>query len=164
MKIERTPDLLVIDNRPIFIAALLSIMLLAFMAGGIRMLMEGLWGQGLLFVLGMPLFFGVFFALFVRRNQLVLNRQTGELLHRRRTIFGHTETRFELAALAGAEVQYSRSDGKQTRRMAYVLSEGPDAGTHPFTTAYSSGNNAQRAADAVNAWLAEARGETDRAG
>jgi len=111
----------------------------------------------------MPLFFGVFVALFVRRNQLVLNRQTGELLHRRRTIFGHTERRFELAALAMAEVEHSRSDGKQTRRMVYVVTEGPDAGTHPFTMAYSSGDNARRAADAVNSWLAEVRGETNRA-
>jgi len=45
MKIERTPDLLVIDNRPIFLAVMLSIMLLGFMAGGIQMLTEGLTGR-----------------------------------------------------------------------------------------------------------------------
>lgn len=164
MKVEHSPELLVIDNRPVLVAVMLSFMLLAFVAAAIGMLSDGMIGQGLLFLFGAPLFIGVFFALFVRRNQLVLNRQTGELLHRRRTIYSHTEKRFDLSALEGAEVEHGRSDGKTTYRMVYILSDGPDTGRHPFTMAYSSGNGAQRAAEAVNGWLAEGRDGVGRAG
>jgi hypothetical protein len=143
---------------------MLSVMLLAFVGAGIGMLFDGLIGQGLLFLFGAPAFVGIFFALFVRRNQLVLNRQTGEMLHRRRTLYSHTEKRFDLSALEGAEVEHGRSDGKTTYRMVYVLSGGPDAGRHPFTMAYSSGPGAQQAAQAVNDWLAEGRGGLGRAG
>lgn len=158
MKVERTPELLVIDNRPVFVAVMLSIMLLAFVGAGISTIVAGEILQGLLFVLGVPLFIGVFFALFVRRNQLILNRQTGEVLHRRRTLYSHTERRFDLSVFKGAEVERNpSSDGKSTYRMVYILSDGPEAGTHPFTVPYSSGNGAQRAANAVNDWLGEAR-------
>lgn len=164
MKVERSPGLLVIDHRPVFVAAVLSIMLLAFVGAGLTMLFDGVIGQALLFLFGAPLFIGIFFALFVRRNQLILNRQTGEVLHRRRTLYSHTEQRFDLSMFEGAEVERNpSSDGKPTFRMAYVLSDGPDAGTHPFTMPYSNGNGAQRAADAVNEWLAEGRGEAGRA-
>lgn len=157
MKIERSADVLVIDNRPVAVAVILSLMLLVFMGAGLAMMFDGMIWRGVLFLLGAPAFFGIFFAVFVRRNQLILNRQTGEVLHRRRTIYNYTERRFELSAFAEAEVERGRSDGQTTYRMVYILSEGPDAGRHPFTMSYSSGSGAQRAADAVNDWLAEAR-------
>ncbi len=103
--------------------------------------------------MGGSAFFALFFWVFVRRNQLLLDRRAGTVTLRRRTLSRYSETIHDLDHLSRAIVQTSRGDDSDTHRMALILSGGMDAGTHPFTAVYTSGTGARRAADAVNAWL-----------
>lgn len=158
MRIQSSPDLLVIENRPLMVALMLAAMLLLFVGIGLSTLAAGEIGTGLAMTLGAPLFLLPFFIIFVRRNQLILDRREGALIHRRKSLTGYTERRHDLAALTGAEVESSRSSDTRTYRMVYVLDGGESPGRHPFTSSYSSGSGAQRAAQAVNDWLSAAPG------
>lgn len=162
MKINKdSPELLIIDNQPWLVAALLGVMMLAFVGAGLSMLTTDEWVLGLFFSVGGGLFFVFFFWAFVRRNQLILDRHAATLTLRRRTLTGYRETVHELQHLERAIVETSRSDKTNTHRMALVLKGGMDAGTHPFTSVYTSGRGADRAADAVNAWLDDRRRSLD---
>ena len=86
----------------------------------------------------------------MRRNQLILDRVRGQVILRRRTIFGYSQKSYDLADLDGAEVQSQRSDGNRIHRM--VLRLGDE--TCPFVDAFASGSGAEQAAKAVNDWLA----------
>jgi hypothetical protein len=110
--------------------------------------------QGFVLIVSTTLILSLFFWAFVRRNQLILDRHSGTLTHRRRTLLGYRKTVHELHHLDHAVVETSSGDDSDTYRMSYVLLGGMDEGTHPFTAAYSSDAGARRAAKAVNDWLA----------
>ncbi|MFP4327527.1 MAG: hypothetical protein ACLFQL_05915, partial [Paracoccaceae bacterium] len=109
MKITHdTPDLLVVDVVPWLLGAGVILFILVFAGAGLLILSEGE-PLGLLFLLGgggMGL--GAFWA-FVRREQVILDRRSGEVLLRRRTIFGQTEERQPLSTLHGALIETHRS-------------------------------------------------------
>ncbi len=159
MKIVRDiPEQLIVENNPLLITILLSVMGLVFVGSGVGILASGDIGFGLLW-LGFTIpFFGLFFVLFVRRNQLILDATAGTVTHRRKSLIKYTEVVHELAHLGEAIVEPSHSGGNgPTHRMSLVLTGGMDKGTHPFTLAYTSGGGARRGADAVNRWLAARR-------
>ncbi len=155
MKIVRDiPQQLILENRPVLITVLLSVMALVFVGSGAGIMASGEVWFGL-FWLGFTIpFFGLFFVLFVRRNQLILDAEAGTVTHRRKSLLNYTEVVHDLADLGEAIVETSHSgEGGATHRMSLVLTGGMDAGTHPFTLAYTSGRGARRGADAVNRWL-----------
>ncbi len=148
-----TPDLLILEDRPLLVAGILLVVLLGMVGIGIAQIAAGETVSGLAFgLLGGGFAFGGILA-FVRRNQLVLDRAGGQVLMRRRSLLGYSERRFELAHLDKAVVQTSRSGDSDTHRMALVFGRGAQVGTHPFTLVYTSGRGARRGADTVNAWL-----------
>tara|TARA_R110002072_G_scaffold82776_3_gene188365 strand:+ start:351 stop:749 length:399 start_codon:yes stop_codon:yes gene_type:complete len=121
MKItHNAPDLLIIDSKPWPVGIILVGMVLVVVGYGLETLLNGDTFTGLTTVLLGGGIGGLFIAIFVRRNQLVLDRR----------------------------------DKQDTHRMTLELNGGMDAGLHPFTEVYTSGRGAQRAADAVNGWLA----------
>jgi hypothetical protein len=155
LKISRnTPDQLILDKQPWFIALLLGFIVLAFVGGGLGLMVSGDPLQGFVLIVSTTLILSLFFWAFVRRNQLILDRHSGTLTHRRRTLLGYRKTVHELHHLDRAMVETSSGDDSDTYRMSYVLLGGMDEGTHPFTAAYSSDAGARRAAKAVNDWLA----------
>lgn len=158
MKVTRdTPDQLILDDTPWLVGLVLAAMILACAAIGLSLLGSGHAGRGLAILgFGLP-FLGLFFGLFVRRNQLILDRVAGKVIHRRATVLGRTEVVHYLDNLDRAIIQTSRGKNGDTYRMTLVLSGGMDAGLHPFTRVYSSGRGARRGAEAVNRWLARAR-------
>ena len=154
MKItHNTPDLLIIDNTPWLVGILLAGMILMPVGFGINALFSGDIQTGLLVLILGGGFGALFFAVFVRRNQLVLDRRDNRVEMRRRTLFRQTSIRHDLRHLRRAIVQTSRSDNSDTHRMTLELDGGMDPGLHPFTSVYTSGKGARRGADAVNAWL-----------
>ncbi|QQA43438.1 hypothetical protein [Pelagovum pacificum] len=158
MKIESTDRYLVIESTPWVFGLIIVGLMLVMIVIGAEGLMSGNLGQGLGIGLGGTAFLGLFFAMFIRRNQLILDRDAGELIHRRRTVLRYTEVRHALDQVDSAVVETSRnSDGADTHRMSYVLSGGMDLGVHPFTDVYSSGRGARKAADAMNDWLSQLR-------
>ncbi len=145
-----TADLLILDDRPLVVAGVLLVALLVMIGIGIAQIAAGEVLVGLAFaVLGGGFAFGGMLV-FVRRNQLVLDRAGGQVLMRRRTFLRYSEQRFALEQLERAVVQTSRSGDTDTHRMALVIG----GAVHPFTAVYTSGRGARRGADAVNDWLA----------
>jgi hypothetical protein len=151
-----TPDQLVIDDTPWIFGLILIGAMLVTVGIGLSLISNGEVAGGLGTGIGATAFIGLFFAIFVRRNQLVADRSRDLLELRRRTVFGKNVRRYDLHDLREAVVQTSRDDNSETHRMALIISGGMDAGTHPFTAVYSSGRGARRAADTVNRWLGAA--------
>jgi len=155
MKITRdTPEQLIIENNPIWLAVFLTLFSLIFIGIGLFMMREEFW-FGLLFV-GSGLIVGTLFSvIFIRRTQFIFDRPGNLVEMRRKSLLGFTNRTWELQYLDRAIVQSSRSsEGTTTYRAALVFDGGMDAGTHPITIVYSSGSGADRAANAVNHWLA----------
>ncbi len=157
MKIVRnTPEQLIIRSVPWVIAIMLSVFLLAVIGFGLSSLFAGntansFWGLFLI-----PLFLAVFMIIFVRRDDLILDRSRNLLELRHSTFRGRTTIQHKLEHLARAKLETSHgSEGGTTHRIALELDGGMDAGTHPVTPVYVSGNGAKRGVDAINAWLAQ---------
>lgn len=151
-----TPDLLIVEDRPILLAIGLIVFILIFVAVGLSMLGEGDW-KGLLFSLlggGMGL---LAFWAFVRRVQVVFNRPRNYVEFRRRNIFNASKVRHALNEIDRAVVEESTGKDGPTYRVALVIGGGQSAGRHPVTLAYSSGSAHRRVADRINAWLEAAQ-------
>lgn len=159
MKIARnTPDQLILDDAPWWLGITLVVAILICVAVSFACLRSGALGNGVIFFLvGVP-FLGAFFAIFVRRNQLILDRVSGKIIHRRSTVAGRREVVHYLENLDRAIVETMHGE-TSTHRMTLELSGGMDAGLHPFTKVYSSGPGARLAADAVNDWLGVRRSQ-----
>ncbi len=154
MQIVRdTPDQLIIANRPLAIGVGITLFILIFAAAGLIIATEEPW-FGLLFGGTGVLLGGGAFAAFVRRTQVILDRSRGEIIIRRRSVFGYGETVLPLAPLTGAELQTTRSstpDGRGTTLYRPVLMLG--AGPHPIMQSYTNGTGPKKLVDAVNRWL-----------
>lgn len=160
MKVTRnTPNQLILSDTPWFIGITLVFFILIFVSLGIFLATEG--GEAILFGLifalgGGGLGFGAFCA-FVRRVQVILDRDKNSITIRRQSVFGYEQVEHVLSNLSHAETESttSRSDnGTSTLyRPILILDEGMSAGRHPIVEAYSSGRGAHRLVDAVNDWL-----------
>lgn len=161
MKVVRDhPRQLILEDRPLLVTVVLSAMALIFIALGLGTVMAGEVAFGLLWLGFTVPFFALFLVIFIRRNQLILDAGTGEVIHRRKTLLGYSQHVRELRHLDRAIVQTSRSsEGGSTHRMALVYGGGMDEGTHPFTAVYTSGKGARRGTEAVNAWLEQLRAQ-----
>lgn len=150
------PEQLILRSAPWLMAVLLSVFLLVMIAAGLNALSKGdlsgaFWG-----LFALPLILAVFLVLFVRRDDLVLDRNRNQLELRHSTFRGRRRVRHKLEHLDRAVLQSSRSrKGGTTYRVALVLKGGMDEGTHPVTPIYTSGNGAERAVEAINTWLAQ---------
>ena len=154
--VRNTPEQLIFRSVPWVVAILLSVFLLAVISFGLKSLFEGnktdaFWG-----LIAIPLFLSIFMVVFVRRDDLILDRSRNQIELRHSTFRGRTKVQHKLSHLAGAKLQSNRtSKGGMTYRIALVLDGGMDAGTHPVTPVYASGNGAKRGVEAINTWLAQ---------
>ncbi len=158
MRVTRdTPDQLILADTPWLVGFFLILFILVFVGIGLTLLMNGEWA-GLLFA-GIGGGLGLLaFAAFVRRVQLILDRTTGSLILRRRSVFGYRQVRHRLADLSGAELERtSSSEGGTLYRPVLVLTGGMSAGRHPIVEAYTNTSGPRRAVEAVNGWLARAQ-------
>lgn len=167
MKVTRdTPNQLILSDTPWFIGIMLVFFILAFVGPGILLMTEG--GEAILFGLifalgGGGLGFGAFCA-FVRRVQVILDRNKNSILIRRQSVFGYEAVEHVLSNLSHAEIESttSRSDkGTSTLyRPVLILNKGMSEGRHPIVEAFSNGRGAHQLVDAVNTWLPARQDET----
>ncbi len=152
-----TPDLLIVENRPVLLAIGLVGFILAWVVGGLVVAAAGEW-WGILFALfGAGLGLLTFVAL-VRRVQVVFHRPEGYVEFRRRSMFGGSRVRHRLDEIDRAEIEDRHmTKGDPDHRVVLVIERGQSAGRHPVTLAYSSGSAHHRAAEAINHWLEAAR-------
>ncbi|HHS93742.1 MAG TPA: hypothetical protein ENK63_00140, partial [Rhodobacterales bacterium] len=119
-----TPDLLIVEERPVLLGVLLVVFILVFVGGGLNLAFSGD-PKGLLFALlggGMG---GAAFVALVRRVQVVFHRPGGYVEIRRRNVFGGARLRHDLAEIDRAVIEESNSsDGGTTRRVARVIETG----------------------------------------
>jgi hypothetical protein len=154
MKIkENTPDRLVIEDRPILLAVLLSLFILIVAAGAVALAMDGRWAKAGLVAVFLPIV-GAVLVIFVRRIILFLDRSADVALLRAVTLRGQTETRWPLDSVTGAVVQTSSDGDGPAHRPALTLADGTTA---PLTPVYTSGGGAARATTAINGWLQHPR-------
>ncbi len=153
MKITReTPDQLIIENNPIWLAIFVSVFGLIFFGIGLANVRAEP-GMGIAFIAGGLAIAVGFNMIFIRRTQLILDRPRNLVELRRKGWLNYVSMTWELQYLTRADVQSSSSGDTNTYRAALQISGGMDAGTHPITLVYSSGRGAKRAANAINRWL-----------
>jgi hypothetical protein len=155
MKIVRnTPEQLILRSVPWIMALVFSVFILVMIGFGLNALMKGdgmdaFWG-----LLGVPAFLGIFLVAFARRDEVILDRSRNLVELRHSTFLGRTRVQHAFTHLERAIMQaHSGSKGGTTYRVALVLGGGMDAGTHPVTPVYSSGNGVKRAVETINNWL-----------
>ncbi|MBV7408007.1 hypothetical protein [Maritimibacter sp. DP1N21-5] len=148
-----TEDLLILEDRPLFLAIMLSGFILVFTAIGLLLLAEGVWA-GLLFAGFGIVIGGAAHYLFVRRVQVVFHRPEGWFELRQKTVLANENIRHALADLSHAALEVSQaSNGTATYRVSLYLPRGDSAGWHPVTQAYSNAGGQQRCVDRINVWL-----------
>lgn len=154
MKVTRdTPEQLIVENNPIWLAIFVSLFGLLFVGIGIANLGNDP-AMALPFILGgLGIAIG-FNMIFIRRTQVILDAPRDLVELRRKSWLGYTRMTWQLRYLDRAVVQTSRSGDSKTYRAALIIDGGMDAGTHPITLVYASGRGARRGADAINGWLA----------
>lgn len=163
MKIRRnTPDLLIAEYVPWFLAVMLFLFIMAFVTPGVILLFSGEWA-GLLFAgLGGGLGFAAV-CVFVERLQVILDAASGTATIRRRTVLSYREDVFPLSELSRAVAESTTSNSNGSRQTLYrptlVLQDQSGEGEllQPVTDVYSSGGSAKRLVSAINAWM-DARG------
>lgn len=150
--IHETPQMLILENRPVWLALFISVFGLIFFAIGMASAQQSM-ALGMIFMAG-GLGIGIGFnMIFVRRTQLTLDATRGMVELRRRGWLGDSQMTWDLQYLDHAITETSYSKDTDTHRAAIVISGGMDAGTHPLTIVFSNGQGANRAKDAINRWL-----------
>lgn len=145
-----TPDLLVLEDRPLLVALLLSIFLLFDAAAVLALAAQGEWAGVAMLGLGIPLLLAGFFF-FVRRTIVFFDRGTGQVTIRVATLISQKDASLPLAEVRGAEVQVNRSSkGGSTSLPVLLLTEGRK---RPLLSVSTSGGGPSRAAAAINRWL-----------
>lgn len=145
-----TPELLVLEDRPLLIAVFLSAFLLFDAAIVIALMAQGEWAGVAMLGLGIPLLLAGF-VFFVRRTIVFFDRSTGLVTIRVASLIGQKEESLPLADVAGADVQVNRSSkGGSTSRPVLRLRGG---GSKALLTVSTSGGGAGRAKAAINRWL-----------
>ena len=155
MKIARdTPEQFVIEDVPWGIAIGIVAFILIFVGIGLFAMLAVFFVGLIFFVFGAAAGTLALWA-FVRRTQLILDRSSGLVTWRQRTIFGMTEEHHPLSELTGAEVAgVRRRDSSEgavsgTHRVELVFGEG----RLPLTEAYSSSRAHVPVARAINDWI-----------
>jgi hypothetical protein len=162
MKVVRnTPEQLIIKSVPWALGLVFVVIIVALIGGGLNGLIHSDYSTAIMMGVVGPLCLIGLAALFVARNDLILDRSRNKIEMRRSTLFGRTKVQHALTDLEKAIVQMHKSKSTKKRtsgptyRAALVLTGGMDAGVHPVTEVYSSGPSAERMTATINDWLAQ---------
>jgi len=141
---------LIVEERPWLFAIFLAVFILAFAGAGVAALFQGEVMVALLCAGGVA-FIWLFVFIFVRRVQVIFDREEGLIDIRRKTLRRQIRRTLPLAVLKWAQVAESRSSDSTTYRVELVLAPGHNDGPLPLTNYYSSGERSKReVANAIN--------------
>lgn len=166
--IQDTPDLLIAEEMPWFIAVMLSLCLLLFVGVGLLVSSQTLLGAFVMGGVGGGMCFAAI-CIFVERLQIILDARAGTATLRSRTILRHREEVLPLddvlratgeSTLSGGDTS---SDPSRVRRRMYrpslVLSDGAGGEVlRPITEIYDSSPASGKVVRAINDWLVQHRG------
>ncbi len=155
MKIVRNqPDILILQSAPWVLGGVLVAVIILLTGLGLHLMAGGNTGAAILCFAFGPGFTGLFFIMFVRRDDLVLDRQRNlvELYHA--NVLGHQTTQHSLHHLRRAIVQSRRTrHGDPAYRAVLELDNGVHRDTAPVTEIFVDGPDAERDVAAINRWL-----------
>ena len=151
--LQDTPDRLILDETPWFLALMLAGFILIFVGSG-------------LFIMSSELVFGLVFAVFggglgavvlialVERLQVIFDRKAGTVTIRRKSLLRYKQVTHALQDVSHAELETTfGSKGTTLARPVLLLTGGMSAGRHPLVTAYSNLSGPPKMVAAINAWL-----------
>ncbi len=159
MSVKRnTPDQLIVADIPWVMGVLLIAFILIFVGVGLSLVISGEW-MGLMFVVLGGGIGAIAFVAFVRRVQMIFDRPTDRIIHRRRSVFGYSEDIHPLSELKGVtlETSYSRKGGTMYRPT--LLLNGDRV---PIVQSYTNTRGPKKLADAIEAWIALAEPPDNR--
>lgn len=157
MKITRNiSEQLIVEHKPVVIAAMCTIGALMFAGGGLAMLIDGQM-TGVIFLLGSVGWIG-FLVIFTRRVQLIFDATENTLIVQRKSLIGAQQVIHQLDDVVKAEVESTRDDGSTLYRVSLLL-KGESSGLHPITTAYSNMADHRGIAETINTWLETQNGQ-----
>lgn len=167
MKISRNTDRqLILDWTPWGLGSALIALIILFLAIAMVVPMAGgdidlmWWLFAFMFLIGAGLW-GLMLVLFVKRRQLVLDRDTGKVTLRIRSFLNATEQRHDLTRLKAAALDYDHGEGLTLQRPVLVLASRRNGGADrrvPIHSYFTNGDEPGQVADLINDWLAA--GET----
>lgn len=157
--LDSSPTRLTLEDRPMLLGIILAVVIVFLLFLAIATLGESLW-VAFAVILMAALFAGAF-VIFVRRVNVVLDRDTDTVVILTSSLLGKTETTHALGQVSRASVETSISRstssggrrGTTSRTHRTVLHIGAE--TVPLTQIYSGGDGAERAATAINTWLGQ---------
>ena len=167
MKIKRENDTqLILDYAPWFMSLVMVFMVVAAVGMGLVFVGVGIdSGMAIFTIMGVvaPLFsIGlviIVMRVFVKRVQVIFDRDAGTITFQTRTMRGYSEVVHDLANLEHAVLKQSRdSEGRTLSKAVIVLSGGMSAGEHPLTNVATNGNGPRNAVNAINRWIDNGKG------
>ena len=153
MRVARnTATSLILDETPWLVGLGIVFGWLVFFGIGMFVLFAGILA-GLIFI-AFSFVFGIAFYLFVRRVQIVFQRNENWVEIRRQSLNGYEKIRYDLDEIEKAIVEASTDDQQRVlSRTTLVIPHGQSAGLHPLTDHYSNGSGAEKTANTINHWL-----------
>lgn len=153
IKIKKSPDRLILTNRPLVLGIGLAIGILIVAAIGLDALFSGRPAEAGKLALVLAVF-ALVFAVFVRQISVLFDRPSQTVTIRTTTVFGRKDVQHSLLGLPRAEKEqrsvWGRNGTIPNWRPVLVF---PGGEKLPLTTIFESGPNAQTAVTAINAWL-----------
>ncbi len=153
MKITRNvPDQLIVANVPWITGGAFIAFILIFVGLGMWLFSTGELG-GIVFILIGGVTGSIFFALMVRRTQVIFDRNSDQVTMRERSVFGYKETHREFSDLIRAELeqQVGREGNKTYRPVLVFRSRGAEVPV-PLVRVFTSFGGA-RVVEEINNWL-----------
>jgi hypothetical protein len=148
MKVARNTDqILIIEDRPVLVTALLGFFFLASFAGAVSGWIASEWLVALVLTFATA-FITLCIRLFVRRIQVIFDRPNNTITFRARNMRGYSEIVHLLSDLS-----HAKKEGHDTARCVLVFDKGMSQGDHPITQYSTSGLAPKQITDAINAWL-----------
>ncbi len=144
---RRTPDQLIVEDRPWLITIALSVIFLGTVSLTVFLIAASEFLIALC-ISGFAAYIGLFIAVFVQRIQVIFDRSAGTVTHRKRSLLRYREVVRPLG-----ELDRAVCTGGDTKRPELVFGTGMSGGQHPITVSSVSGPGPERIAEAINDWL-----------
>ncbi|CAN1557163.1 hypothetical protein MCELHM10_02452 [Paracoccaceae bacterium] len=153
-----TPHRLILEDRPWVLGIILTLAILFPLLLALATWRDAPW---LAFAMGLvAAMFGAAFVAFVRRVIVILDRDAGTVVILFASLLGQTETTLALADITQAELETVVNRSTKSTNTSSSTSETHRTVLHvgaeivPLAPIYTGGNGAERAATAINDWLA----------
>lgn len=150
-----TPDRLVIEHRPILLAAALVAMTLLLLYASMAAFAEGDPGKAVFVLVVTALLMVPSFWFAVERVQVTFDRTAQTLTLRKRRLNGERFETHPLGDVTRAMLQTRKGDHDTAdcHRVALVLGADRLENRHGLTRSYRSGPQAEKVVQRINAWL-----------